>query len=257
MFGSRASRPLRIGIPLEYNIATLDPAVKDTWVRALRLLEAEGHTLHTVSLPATHHALSAYYVLAPAEASSNLAKYDGVRYGSRAEEIDGTPESTLFAQTRGQGFGSEVQRRILLGAFSLSAQAIENYFIQAQKVRRLVQQDFDRVFISPNPLVVDETNTEKEGVDVLLCPTTPTAAPLLASLQDQDPIHAYMNDIFTVPASLAGLPAISVPVPSSSQPQSDSVNPPRSHQSIGIQIIGQYGSDSLVLDIAEELERSS
>jgi aspartyl-tRNA(Asn)/glutamyl-tRNA(Gln) amidotransferase subunit A len=242
---------------MEYNISTLDPVVKDTWVHTLRLLEAEGHTLHWVSLPATRHALSAYYVLAPAEASSNLAKYDGVRYGSRAEGIDGTPESTLFAKTRGQGFGSEVQRRVLLGAFSLSAQAIENYFIQAQKVRRLVQQDFDRVFASLNPLVADEVSTPKEGVDFLLCPTAPTPAPLLSSLRAQDPINAYMNDVFTVPASLAGLPAINVPIPAPIQSPSDSLTAPKSLQSIGIQIIGQYGSDSLVLDVAEELERAS
>jgi aspartyl-tRNA(Asn)/glutamyl-tRNA(Gln) amidotransferase subunit A len=202
-----------------------------------------------VSLPTTRHALSAYYVLAPAEASSNLAKYDGVRYGSRADGPDGTPDSVLFANTRGQGLGSEVQRRILLGAFSLSAQAIDNYFIQAQKVRRLVQEDFDKAFSTPNPLHDGEREGNSNGVDVLICPTAPTQAPRLHEIKDQNPIDAYMNDVFTVPASLAGLPAISVPV--SIPNQASGASP----QTAGMQIVGQYGSDNLVLDVAEMLEK--
>lgn len=248
---SSLRRPLRIGIPLEYNISSLDPIVKATWIRTLRFLAQEGHSLHTVSLPATRHALSAYYVLAPAEASSNLARYDGVRYGSRADGPDGTPDSVLFAKTRGQGFGGEVQRRILLGAFSLSAQAIDNYFIQAQKVRRLVQQDFDKVFSAPNPLH-DNDRDNSHGVDVLICPTAPTQAPRLSQIKDQNPVDAYMNDVLTVPASLAGLPAISVPVSVSNQPAGASVS---TSQTAGMQIIGQYGSDKAVLDVAESLEK--
>lgn len=205
-----------------------------------------------MQLPATRHALSAYYVLAPAEASSNLAKYDGVRYGSRVEGIDGTPESVLFAKTRGQGFGPEVQRRILLGAFSLSAQAIDNYFIQAQKVRRLVQQDFDGVFAAANPLITNSSTT-KEGVDVLICPTAPTLPPLLSEVENQDPIHAYMNDVFTVPASLAGLPAISVPVSLNPDDVSSELEREGTKESAGMQIIGQYGDDKLVLDAAKAL----
>jgi aspartyl-tRNA(Asn)/glutamyl-tRNA(Gln) amidotransferase subunit A len=238
---------LRIGVPLDYNISSLEPAVREAWLRSLARLEALGHTLHPVRLPATKHALSAYYVLAPAEASSNLAKFDGVRYGSRAEGIDGTPESVLFAKTRGQGFGPEVQRRILLGAFSLSAQAIDNYFIQAQKVRRLVQQDFDRVFAAPNPLVVDDAKLKKDGVDVLLCPTAPTLAPTLDEVEKQGPTQAYMNDVFTVPASLAGLPAISVPAEYHVYNNSNR-SPP------AMQVIGQYGHDKLVLDVAKQLQ---
>lgn len=249
-------RQLRIGVPLDYNVASLDPAVRKTWIQTLHSLWERGHTLHPVRLPATQHALSAYYILAPAEASSNLAKYDGVRYGSRAEGIDGTPESVLFAKTRGQGFGPEVQRRILLGAFSLSAQAIDNYFIQAQKARRLVQQDFDKVFAKANPLL-DRTSTSKDSqnkVDVLLCPTAPSFAPTLSEIKDQDPIHAYMNDVFTVPASLAGLPAISVPVPSVSDTQNTNHHDGQAPQPVGIQIIGQYGDDKLVLHCAKEIE---
>jgi aspartyl-tRNA(Asn)/glutamyl-tRNA(Gln) amidotransferase subunit A len=250
---SKPQRPLRIGIPLEYNISSLDPIVREAWISTLRSLRAEGHTLHQVSLPATRHALSAYYIIAPAEASSNLAKYDGVRYGTRGEGPDGTPDSVLFAKTRGQGLGAEVQRRILLGAFSLSAQAIDNYFIQAQKVRRLVQQNFDAVFSSPNPLLDTGSEEDATGVDVLICPTAPTPAPLLSEVQNQNPTRAYMNDVFTVPASLAGLPAVSVPVLSHDQAMDSSAHG-ETCSSIGMQIIGQYGSDHLVLDTAEILE---
>ncbi|KAF2644613.1 glutamyl-tRNA amidotransferas-like protein [Massarina eburnea CBS 473.64] len=254
-FGSIRARnsPLRIGIPLDYNISTLDLTVRTAWRQSLQRLQERGHTLHTVRLPATRHALSAYYVLAPAEASSNLAKYDGVRYGNRAEGVDGTPESVLFAKTRGAGFGPEVQRRILLGAFSLSAQAIDNYFIQAQKVRRLVQQDFDSVFKAPNQLVAKSLEENDNGVDVLLCPTAPTLAPFLNDAKRQDPIQAYMNDIFTVPASLAGLPAISVPISVAEEDRDRELKNRDVVESAGMQIIGQYGDDKLVLDVAREL----
>ncbi|KAI4922428.1 hypothetical protein J4E90_000859 [Alternaria incomplexa] len=247
---------LKIGIPLDYNINTLQPAVRKAWIDQLRHLWNAGHTLHPIRLPTTQQALSAYYVLAPAEASSNLAKYDGVRFGSRAEGIDGTPDSVLFAKTRGQGFGPEVQRRILLGAFSLSAQAIDNYFIQAQKIRRLVQQDFNRVFASPNPLLdAEETVAETEGVDVIICPTALSTTPSLAEVENQDPVHSYMNDVFTVPASLAGLPAITLPTftPYKEKSQSSTV-PDSFFNTVGLQIIGQYGDDELVLYTAEQME---
>jgi len=245
-----SSELLRIGIPLDYNIATLQPAVRHAWTRTLRKLWEDGHSLHPVRLPATQHALSAYYILAPAEASSNLAKYDGVRYGSRAEGIDGTPESVLFAKTRGQGFGPEVQRRILLGAFTLSAQAIDNYFIQAQKVRRLVQQEFNKIFTTENLLTLDSSDAEAEEgkVDVLICPTAPTLAPSLESVKDQDPIAVYMNDVLTVPASLAGLPAVSVPVRAGADGGD-------AEESAGIQVIGQYGDDKLVLQVADAVSK--
>jgi aspartyl-tRNA(Asn)/glutamyl-tRNA(Gln) amidotransferase subunit A len=247
---------LRIGIPLDYNIVSLHPSIRNSWVRALRALAEKGHTLHPVRLAATQHALSTYYVLAPAEASSNLAKYDGVRYGSRAEGIDGTPESALFAKTRAQGFGPEVQRRILLGAFTLSAQAIDNYFIQSQKVRRLVQQDFNNVFAKANPLVAEDTTSEStdEKVDVLLCPTAPTLAPSLSEVKSQDPLQAYMNDLFTVPASLAGLPAISVPLHITDEECRAIHGDHKIEESVGIQIIGQYGDDKLVLRAAQALQ---
>lgn len=214
-------------------------------------LRKQGHSIHPVSLPATKQALSAYYVLAPAEASSNLAKYDGVRYGTRPDEPDNAG-CYLYANTRGTGFGAEVKRRILLGAFSLSADAIENYFIQAQKVRRLVQRDFDRVFSLSNPLGGKAQTTEKapHEVDVLVCPTAPSPPPTLKSLENASPVDAYMNDVFTVPASLAGLPALSVPVGT----RDNNVSTGKGGDSVGIQVIGQYGDDEIVLDVGAVIE---
>jgi aspartyl-tRNA(Asn)/glutamyl-tRNA(Gln) amidotransferase subunit A len=258
-----ASRPLRVGVPIEYNISELAPSVRHVWLNALAHLEEQGHTIHPVSLPATKLALSAYYVLAPAEASSNLAKYDGVRYGTRAEGNDSGdgPDGYLYAKTRGQGFGAEVKRRILLGAFSLSAGAMDNYFIQAQKVRRLVQADFDAVFDAQNPLLPASSSQEgrkkTSAVDVLIAPTAPSMPPRLSLLMDKtNSLDAYLNDVFTVPASLAGLPAVSIPVCGtgaiSGQRESNievsEVDP------VGLQIIGQFGDDELVLKVGEMLE---
>ncbi|RGP75047.1 aspartyl-trnaasn glutamyl-trna gln amidotransferase subunit a [Fusarium sporotrichioides] len=247
---------LNIGIPLEYNINELDTSIRAAWISAASNLEAQGATLVPISLPSTKEALCAYYVLAPAEASSNLAKYDGVRYGKRGEGSDAVGE-TLYSDTRGEGFGAEVKRRILLGTYSLSSEAIDNYFIQAQKVRRMVQQDFDRVFRLDNPLyepaqfdlsdMAEATGMEdKTGpiqVDFILCPTAPTFPPRLEEIEEQSNVDAYMNDVFTVPASLAGLPAVSIPakVEGSQFPT-------------GLQVIGQYWDDQRVLQLAQKLK---
>lgn len=255
---SRTSSPLRIGVPLEYNISELSPSARHAWSRSLAYLQRQGHSIQTVSLPTTKLALSAYYVLAPAEASSNLAKYDGVRYGSRPEAPDGNASSEryLYAKTRGDGFGSEVKRRILLGAFSLSADAMDNYFIQAQRVRRLVQHDFNAAFRACQPLISSQLGSKSgsadTGVDVLICPTAPSSPPRISSLIGPDattsPLEAYTNDVFTVPASLAGLPAISVPV------TTENADGAEDGDLAGIQVIGQYGDDELVLKVAELLE---
>jgi aspartyl-tRNA(Asn)/glutamyl-tRNA(Gln) amidotransferase subunit A len=157
----------------------------------------------------------------------------------------------LYAQTRGEGFGAEVRRRILLGAFSLSAEAMDNYFIQAQKVRRHVQMDFDKAFRLKNPLQTTETHSDN-GVDVLICPTAPTMPPSLKSLESSSPIDVYMNDIFTVPASFAGLPAMSIPVS-----VSEGSHQPGGIHTVGIQVIGQYGDDDLVLRVGEIIEKHS
>lgn len=245
---------LRIGVPAEYNIDEMTAPVRETWSRTLRLLQDSGHTLVPVSLPTTHQALSAYYVLAPAEASSNLAKYDGVRYGRRAQGSDARPEENLplYARTRGEGFGEEVKRRILLGAYALSSEAIDNYFIQAQKVRRMVQEDFNRVFALQHPMLEIGEGSGADGVDVLLTPTAPTLPPTLAELERQTPLESYMLDVFTVPASLAGLPALSVPV----QLQVETRKAEYEHnvQSVGMQVVGQFGSDETVLEVGKLLE---
>lgn len=237
-----------VGVPIEYNIAELSPSVKQAWIDALEGLQSSGFKIVPISLPSTKAALSAYYVLAPAEAASNLAKYDGVRYGSRSEGTDGQ-NGVLFSKTRGEGLGSEVKRRILLGSYTLSADAIDNYFIQAQKVRRKVQLEFNNVFSAPHPLLRRSTTKSKinaqEKVDFILCPTAPTPPPKLEDIKEQSPVEAYINDVFTVPASMAGLPAVSVPWG----------NPGRKDPSlnIGLQVIGQYGHDMRVLELAKRL----
>ena len=253
---------VRIGIPIEYNIEELDPGVRHAWKNALEFFQGLGCTVVAVSLPSTKHALSAYYILAPAEAASNLSKFDGVRYGIRNNVMDSDGD-VLYSQTRGEGFGDEVKRRILLGSYTLSSEAINNYFIKAQKVRRLVQRDFDRIFSLPNPLRPSEqfdlsdmdesiTLSNKLGpsqVDFIVCPTAPTIPPTLKDISKQAPVDAYMNDVFTVPASLAGLPAVSVPfrIPANYQ---NSDTPAFA----GIQIIGQYSDDYRVLEAAHMLQ---
>ncbi|KAG6125190.1 hypothetical protein E4U12_007492 [Claviceps purpurea] len=247
---------LTIGLPLEYNIAELDPLIRQGWIAAATALEEQGARIVPVSLPSTKEALCAYYVLATAEASSNLAKYDGVRYGVRGEHGDAQGH-TLYSETRGLGFGPEVKRRILLGTYSLSSEAIDNYFIQAQKVRRLIRQDFDRVFRLQNPLCkpaqfdlsdmdAETTLQDKKGppqVDFLLSPTTPSFAPKLGDVMSEGSLEAYMGDVFTVPSSLAGLPCVSVPsrVVGSALP-------------MGLQLIGQYWDDRRLLAMAERLK---
>ncbi|OHX00569.1 aspartyl-tRNA glutamyl-tRNA amidotransferase subunit a [Colletotrichum incanum] len=261
--GDRRSR-IRIGIPLEYNIEELDPKIKTAWSDAADLLRRSGIDVVPVSLPSTRHALSTYYVIAPAEASSNLAKYDGVRYGTRGDESDAAGE-VLYSKTRGLGFGDEVKRRILLGSYSLSSEAMDNYFIQAQRVRKLVQRDFDRVFRLENPLydeqqfdlsdMRDEVELQDKlgpsQVDFLLCPTAPTFAPRIEDIKRQTPVQVYMNDVFTVPASLAGLPAISIPT----KVKSPDAEADESRKVAGLQLIGQYWDDKRLLGVAKDLFR--
>ena len=264
---------LKFGLPLEYNIRELSPSIRAAWSAAAAKLQSLGARLVPVSLPSTRHALSAYYVIAPAEASSNLAKYDGIRYGTRFTspgESDAAlsegqqqdeAEGILYARARAAGFGDEVKRRILLGAYTLSSAAMDNYFLKAQKVRRLVRRDFNRVFALPNPLLDKPESFElselpetvgledKWGpteVDFLLCPTAPTTAPRLEEVlseEEKDPVSAYMNDVFTVPASLAGLPAISVPMRVREEKEGTGI--------AGLQLIGQYWDDARLLAVAE------
>ena len=241
---------VRIGVPKEYNTEELQPIVRQTWRDILRQLQSMGHSIHVLSLPATKMALSAYYVLAPAEASSNLAKYDSVRYGNRSSDREGSAD-VLYARTRGAGLGEEVKRRILLGSYSLSAAAIDNYFIKAQKVRRLVQKDFNNAFALEHPLLESKVRPSRGAdVDIILTPTAQSLPPKLSSISHSDPLQEYSADVLTVPASLAGLPSISVPVPISSPVGSGAESP----KSVGMQILAQFGDDDLVFDMAKVIE---
>ncbi|KAL8713092.1 MAG: hypothetical protein Q9225_006830 [Loekoesia sp. 1 TL-2023] len=247
--------PLRIGVPIEYMISELHPSIHAAWSRALKSLQKTfGHSIHHISLPTTKSALSAYYVLAPAEASSNLAKYDGVRYGNKAPSSKARGNNVLFSSTRYQNLGPEVRRRILLGSYTLSSTAIDNYFIRAQRIRRLVQQDFNRVFalshpLLPQPVADLQNGHRKGGVDVIISPTSLNFPPLISELKEayeKDPTRQFYEDLYTVPASLAGLPAVSVPAPA--------VDGQEAWEKVGLQVMGQYGDDDLVLEVAKEME---
>ena len=244
---------VRIGVPLEYNTAELQTEIRRAWLNILQGLRDQGHKIHMLSLPATKTALAAYYVLAPAEASSNLAKYDGVRYGNKASALE-RADNVLFASTRGARLGEEVKRRILLGSYSLSAAAIDNYFIKAQKVRRLVQKDFNNAFALSHPLLrcQDESGNQPK-VDVILTPTAQSLPPKLSSLKNRASVDSYSADVLTVPASLAGIPALSLPVPAPGYDGGDQKTP----NSVGIQVIGQYGDEEMVLSMAQSIESLS
>lgn len=241
-------KTIRIGVPIEYNVQELDPVIRKAWLDTLIQFKKRGHVIKKISLPTTRSALSAYYILAPAEASSNLAKYDGIRYGNTNLDRK-EPNDVLFARRRGNGFGPEVKRRILLGSYSLSAGAMDNYFIKAQKIRRLVQEDFSNVFAHAHPLLQNATGMSEEGVDVIISPTALSFPPKLSALAENASLNTYSDDILTVPASLAGLPAISVPVPCPGTLDVSGRSKP-----IGLQILAQYGDDDLVFKAAKLLE---
>ncbi|KAJ1930324.1 Trimeric GatFAB AmidoTransferase(AdT) complex subunit [Tieghemiomyces parasiticus] len=270
----------RVGVPQEYFVKELSDDVTALWRRSMAQLTARGATVVPVSCPHTRYALSSYYILAPAEASSNLARYDGVRYGHGHAVAEGGPDSahehasrlptlgksispkTLYGAVRSHGFGPEVQRRILLGTYVLTASAYEDYFLQAQKVRRLVQRDFDHVFRRPNVLRPDSlTSAAAQGVDVLLTPTALSHAPQLPTIPSvgrsagsspkgiaMADVNGYVNDIMTVPSSLAGLPAISVPFGRVATDDHGVTLP------AGLQLIAQYGDETTLLNVAEALE---
>jgi aspartyl-tRNA(Asn)/glutamyl-tRNA(Gln) amidotransferase subunit A len=274
---SRDRKKLRIGVPKEYNVAELTPPIRRAWSRTLSALAAKGHKITPVSLPSTRLAVSAYYVLAAAEASSNLSKYDGVRYGMRpSSSSSDSANGTLYAPTRGALLLAESQRRILLGSFALSADAMDNYFLQAQRVRRLVQKDFDTVFALRNPLFggdqhVDlsdlpedwalEDKTGLPQVDVLVVPTAAAGPPRLQDVNgvgneaeggEADvarELEAFVTDALTVPASLAGLPGVSVPVALEAGDVEEGGVP-----WTGLQVLGQYWDDRVVLHVAGEIE---
>lgn len=216
----------KVGIPKEYRPDGLNAEIAQLWDKGAQWLKDAGAEVVEVSLPHTRYALATYYIIAPAEASSNLARYDGVRYGLR-ELPDGAGLQDMYAATRAAGFGDEVKRRILIGTYVLSAGFYDAYYTQACKVRTLIQQDFMKAF---------------EQCDVLLTPTAPSAAFALGG-NHADPLEMYLNDVFTVPASLAGLPAMSVPGGLSSE-----------GLPLGLQIIGKPLDEQGVLNAALALE---
>ena len=225
---SGSLRGLRIGVPREYFPAELSLDVSERVREVVSGLQARGATVVPVSLPSTAYALSAYYVLASAEASSNMARYDGVQYGLQVRPPRGVvgKAGRVYAHTRMAGFGREVQKRVLLGTYALVADAYDNYFLQAQRVRRLVQADFDSVFVLPDHL--HQRGGVQGGVDVLVHASA--IGPALA-LDGEPGLGAYVQDVLTVPASLAGLPVVSVPS--------------------GVSVAGQWGSEAAVLRVAE------
>ncbi|HSJ42631.1 MAG TPA: amidase family protein, partial [Xanthobacteraceae bacterium] len=184
---------LRIGIPKEYRLDGMPAEIEKIWEQGRAWLKAAGAELVEVSLPHTKYALPAYYIVAPAEASSNLARYDGVRYGER---VPGRDIIGMYENTRAGGFGKEVRRRIMIGTYVLSAGYYDAYYLRAQKARTLIKRDFENVFAT--------------GVDALLTPATPSAAFGIGEKGGADPIEMYLNDVFTVTVNMAGLPGISV-----------------------------------------------
>jgi aspartyl-tRNA(Asn)/glutamyl-tRNA(Gln) amidotransferase subunit A len=217
----------KIGIPKEYRVDGMPEEIEKMWQQGMDWLKDQGAEIVDVSLPHTKYALPTYYIIAPAECSSNLARYDGIRYGQRVEGEDLTD---LYELTRAQGFGDEVQRRIMIGTYVLSAGYYDAYYIKAQKVRRLITQDFDNAF---------------EQVDAILTPTAPSSAFAIGE-NDDDPIKMYLNDVFTVPTSLAGLPGMSVPA------RLDSKGLP-----LGLQVIGKAWDEETVLNVARGIERAA
>ncbi|MFZ3192038.1 MAG: Asp-tRNA(Asn)/Glu-tRNA(Gln) amidotransferase subunit GatA [Moraxellaceae bacterium] len=218
---------LRIGIPKQYFAEGLDAEVKNKIEAALKQLEALGATLVEINLTTTEAAIPAYYLIAPAEASSNLSRYDGVRYGYRCDASKDLTD--LYMRSRAEGFGAEVQRRILIGTYALSAGYYDAYYLKAQKVRRLIQQDFLKAF---------------EQCDVIAGPTAPTTAYALGA--KQDPVSMYLGDIYTIAVNLAGLPAISAPCGLDSE-----------QLPIGLQLIGNYWREAQLLNIAHQYQQQT
>jgi aspartyl-tRNA(Asn)/glutamyl-tRNA(Gln) amidotransferase subunit A len=220
-------RGLKIGIPKEYRVDGMRPEIEAAWQSAAKWLEEAGaEIVSDISLPHTKYALPAYYVIAPAEASSNLARYDGVKFGLR---VEGDSLDDMYSKTRAEGFGAEVRRRVLIGTYVLSAGYYDAYYLKAQRVRTLIARDFAAAF---------------ERCDCLLTPTTPSAAFAIGEKSD-DPVAMYLNDVFTVPADLAGVPAVSVPTE-----LSDGLP-------LGMQIIGRAFDEATVLRVAGVLESAA
>ncbi|MCZ8374567.1 MAG: Asp-tRNA(Asn)/Glu-tRNA(Gln) amidotransferase subunit GatA [Beijerinckiaceae bacterium] len=218
-----------IGIPKEYRVEGMPAEIEALWKKGADMLRAAGARIVDVSLPHTKYALPAYYIVAPAEASSNLARYDGVRYGLR---VPGKDITDLYEQTRAQGFGREVKRRIMIGTYVLSAGYYDAYYLRAQKIRTLIKKDFEDVYAS--------------GVDAILTPATPSAAFGIAEMADADPVQMYLNDIFTVTVNMAGLPGLALPG------GTDAAGLP-----LGLQLIGRPFDEETLFSLGAVIEEQA
>ena len=221
---SKNIKGTKIGIPKEYVVEGMSKEIQKLWDKGIEICKSLGCEIMNVSLPHTKYALPTYYIIAPAEASSNLARYDGVRYGFRSK---GNDLIEMYENTRGEGFGREVKRRILIGTYVLSSGYYDAYYLKAQKVRSMIKKDFDDVY---------------KEVDAILTPTAPSSAFAIGE-KTSDPISMYLNDVFTVPTNLAGLPGISIPA------GYDQNNLP-----LGLQVIGRHFDEQKILDISYALE---
>jgi aspartyl-tRNA(Asn)/glutamyl-tRNA(Gln) amidotransferase subunit A len=225
-------RGKRIGIPREYRLDGLSGEIAALWARGAEMLRDAGADIVDISLPHTKYALPAYYVIAPAEASSNLARYDGVRFGHRASLDPGEGITEMYEKTRAEGFGPEVRRRVMIGTYVLSAGFYDAYYNRARRVRTLIKRDFDQAF--------------SDGIDAILTPSTPSAAFGIGDMASADPVQMYLNDVFTVTVNLAGLPGISVPT------GLDANGLP-----LGLQLIGRPWEEAALLNTAYVLERAA
>ena len=225
-------RGKKIGIPKEYRMDGMPAEIEKLWADGVAMMKDAGAEIVDISLPHTKYALPAYYVIAPAEASSNLARYDGVRYGHRAKLTAGDGVTEMYEKTRAEGFGAEVQRRIMVGTYVLSAGFYDAYYNRARKVRALIKRDFEQAFAA--------------GVDAILTPATPSSAFGLGEMAEADPVEMYLNDVFTVTVNLAGLPGVSVPV------GLDKKGLP-----LGLQLIGRPWDEAGLLNHAYVLERAA
>jgi aspartyl-tRNA(Asn)/glutamyl-tRNA(Gln) amidotransferase subunit A len=227
-FVGKSVKGLRIGVPKEYRVDGMPVEIEALWAKGIEWLKDAGCEIVDVSLPHTKYALPTYYIVAPAEASSNLARYDGMRYGLR---VEGKTLADVYENTRGAGFGDEVKRRILIGAYVLSAGYYDAYYLKAQKVRRRIADDFKAVF---------------EQCDALLTPATPSAAFALGAKETMDPVQMYLNDVFTVTANLAGVPAMSVPA-----------GLDKDGLPLGLQLIGRTLDEGTLFSLAGAIEKAA
>ena len=216
----------KIGIPKQYRVDGMPKEIDELWKKGMKIIEDNGGEIIEINLPNTNYALPTYYIVAPAEASSNLARYDGVKYGFRSK---GENLIDMYEKTRSEGFGDEVKRRIMIGTYVLSSGYYDAYYLKAQKVRRLIKNDFDQAY---------------KKVDAILTPSTPSSAFKIGE-KTNDPVSMYLNDIFTVPVNLAGLPAISIPA------GHDKAGYP-----LGLQVIGKAFDEQNILNIAYSIEKN-